>query len=215
MRKGIFQLFAALEENTNGQHAYEREFIFHAKLLDRSILKTAIDIEEQEQWTIKVVKSPSNPIAGSIRIRKTTSGGKTNYVLTTKTPAPSTNKAIVGGGLALTQDLVEISSPSTEDAFEQFKMLSTLGMIKTRHILPIEGSPLRYEVDSFKLKNGKFCEWVKIDLEVPEEIDELPTLPTCFTEVVYNQQGQRTPAEAKLVSDLYDNVFWLKNPYLD
>lgn len=211
MRKTLSDLIASMESKSTT--SFEREYVFHGKLLDRSILDNAIDVEEQEQWTVKVFKTDTTPIEGSVRVRKVVKNKKTEYVLTTKTPAAVNGIGI--GNLKLTQSFVETSVEVNKDMFEQFKALSTLGMVKTRHVLRIPGSGLVYEVDSFKQKNGRYSEWVKIDLEINSELTELPKLPSEFTDVIYNQKGERTPQEAKIVQDLYDNVFWLKNPFLN
>ena len=210
MRKTLSDLIVSMESKSTT--SFEREYVFHAKLIDRDILNNAIDIEEQEQWTVKIFVTPATPIEGSVRVRKVTKNNKTEYVLTTKTPAPVNNSGV--GHIKLTQALIESNVEVSKEMFEQFKTIATLGMIKTRHILPIPGTSLVYEVDSFKQNNGKFSEWVKIDLEVNSQMDELPSLPEEFKDVIYNQKGERTPQEAKLVQDLYDNVFWLKNPFL-
>ncbi len=212
MRKTLKDLIVGMESK-NISSSFEREYIFHAKLHDRGILDVAIDSEIQEQWTVKVNKTPSTPIEGSVRVRKITKNGKTEYVLTTKTPAAVDDVGV--GDLKITMSVIETNVPVDKTMFEQFKTIATVGMSKIRHVLPIPGSSLVYEVDSFKLNNGKFSEWVKIDLEVNSGMDKLPELPKEFKEVVYNQRGERTPEEAKLVQYLYDNIFWLKNPFLD
>lgn len=212
MRKTLNDIVLSFEAQQNTTTAYEREYVFHAKLHDRDVLNNATDIEEQEQWSVKIPKTDTTPIEGSVRVRKVTKNGKTDYTLTTKTPATVDGTGV--GHIKLTQAFVETSVEVNKEMFEQFKMLATLGMVKTRHILPIEGTKMVYEVDSFKQKNGKFSEWVKIDLEVNSQLMELPKLPDEFKDVIYNQKGERTPEEARLVQRLYDDVFWLKNPFI-
>jgi CYTH domain-containing protein len=108
----------------------------------------------------------------------------------------------------------EVALEATEDAFELFKRLSSNGMVKTRYCLPVEGSDLVLEVDRFKLPNGEYSEWVKIDIEVKSPLVEKLQLPEAFTEVVYNQKNEQTQEEKDFVWNLYENVFLTKNVFL-
>jgi hypothetical protein len=214
MKKLLIDLFLSLEqENTSGIINDEKEYVFYAKLKDLSILKSAISVEEQEQWTIKIPKTSENLTKGTMRVRETVKDGVTTYALTVKTPLNdaqgvfSQNNTSASTGM---QKMREVAIDATEGTFELFKLMANSGMKKIRYTLPIEDNDCVFEVDCFLTPNGKYSEWVKIDLEVKEPLSDIPELPECFTDVIYNQEGSKTPEENELITRLYDEVFLIK-----
>jgi hypothetical protein len=208
MKRGIFWYKPSLEEAATGQQIVEDELTFYAKLNDKTLLDKAASKEEQEQWEIKLPKTPDTASAGRLRVRKTTvlpqsysrtDGITSEYVLTAKTR--------LEGGTEL-----EVANPSSSDAFEQFKRLAPNGMIKTRYIFPIEGTDAKWEIDVFKNKDGTPCEWVKIDFEKTPTCQEPPVLPEGLIEVINFKQANFE--EKVFVSNLYSNSFLTKNIYL-
>ena len=219
MKHNLAQLIykMAMEEAASGVVGNEIEYVYYARLKDASILDKATAVEDQEQWTIKLDKTPKTASPGTLRVRKTTVDSKTEYVLTIKIPQESLQDVNTQSNTQVPvtiQNMREVALEATEDAFELFKRLSSNGMVKTRYCLPVEGSDLVLEVDRFKLPNGEYSEWVKIDIEVKSPLVEKLQLPEAFTEVVYNQKNEQTQEEKDFVWNLYENVFLTKNVFL-
>lgn len=204
-----------MEDDSTGVTSIETEYVYYAKLKDISVLDTATKVEDQEQWSFKVPKSDKNACEGRLRIRRTVIDGNEEYVLTMKVDvkgagAPNTqNNTSVP---VASQSMREVGVVASKDAFEMFKLMSDQGMLKTRYTLPVEGSEMVFEVDRFKLENGDWAAWVKIDLEIKGNPIELPKLPDGFTDVIYNQKDQQTDEEKELIWRLYEEVFLAKNP---
>ena len=219
MRRTIYQLSQiynlGMEDDSSGVASREPEYVFYAKLSDPTVLDKATHIEQQEQWSFKVPKTDKNAAEGRIRIRKTTVDSKTEYVLTMKTDlkAPVASNGENNTSVAApTQNMREVGLNASEDAFQMFKLMSDQGMIKTRYVLPVEGSDMTFEVDRFILPNQEWSTWVKIDMEVKGSLTEIPKLPEGFTDVIYNQKDQQTDEEKDLIWRLYEEVFLTKNP---
>lgn len=183
----------------------EKELVFYGKLVSFAELKTKA-AEYQEQYEVKIEKTEKNAVGGRIRIRKTVKGDKEpKFVLTTKTKLPDGSE-------------YESDCKTTEENFIQFKYFCEGGMIKDRYSFPVEGyKGLKWEIDVFTGTNGLFHEWVKIDLEMEDEnieLANLPPFPVQLTDVITNQNGQRTPEEEAIVRTLYDTVFRTPNPII-
>lgn len=183
----------------------EKEFVFYGKIVDFNELK-AKAAEYQEQYEVKIPKTEKNATGGRIRVRKMVKGDKEpKFVLTTKTKLPDGSD-------------YESDCKTTEENFIQFKYFCEGGMIKDRYSFPVEGyKGLRWEVDVFTGTNGLFHEWVKIDLEIEDESIELanmPPFPIQLSDVITNQNGQRTAEEEAIVRTLYDTVFRTPNPII-
>lgn len=218
MKKNLKQLIMAFEEQATGKANFEREFVFYAKLTDRSILEQASHVEEQEQWSLKIDKTDKNHCSGRIRIRRTDDNDKVSYIQTIKTPVKALERDAAATDTSVadaSQNMLEVAIDASEDAFMQFKMIADQGMIKTRYTFPIEGTDLKFEVDVFHLANGEKSEWVKVDLEVDKPLESVPSLPNAFTQVIYNQKDKQTDEEKELIRSLYENVFLSKNEYLN
>lgn len=188
-------------EAATGQRQKELEYVLYAKLTDHRFLETAAHHEAHEQWEVKIPKTEDRQAEGRIRIRQTTEGEQHTYVLTIKTPLPDAS------GL---KKALEVANPSSADAFEQFKLFATSGMVKDRYVFPIEGSDLTWEVDVHRLEDGTRSEWVRIELECETALETLPALPDVFTDVIRNQGPEQTEAEKQQIQQLYDTVFLRK-----
>lgn len=196
------KLFPALEDNVKGVSEIEREFVIYAELLDKSQLNKSSQLLEQEQWNLFIPKTEKNAAQGGVRIRKETTNGVTNYLLTTK--------------VKVGDDKQECTVPTTEDNFKQFKLLADDGMVKNRFTFPIEGTDLKWEVDMFLKPNGEYHDWCKIDLEVTDKDMELPPLPMNFGRVIlppeFRDPHQNTDDEAK-IKELWDTCFRSENEF--
>ena len=201
------------EGAVDGESRIEREVVYHAILEDKSFLESAAKKELQEQWEIKIEKTepsvtPRNLSSGRLRVRKINDGEK--YVFCSKCKNGDH------------QDEVELES--TEDQFHQFANMSTGGMLKTRYYFPIEGTEgsfpegefdgkLVWEIDVFKKHPDEpDQEWVKIDLELPENWNkEIPTFPFPTKQLITSQYPNRPEEEEAIVSKLYDVDFMMRH----
>lgn len=204
------------ESITDGNERKEKELVYHAILKDMSVLQNAAKIETQEQWEIKIPKIDSNSLnvkpnlcSGRMRVRKINNGEK--YIFCSKTKDEDGN--------------LEVELESTEDQFNQFYKMSTSGMYKTRYCFPIEGTEgsfpegefdgrLVWEIDVFKKhpEDESVVEWVKIDLELPENFTgEIPNFPFETNAIIYAQYGSRTDEDEALISNLYEKEYCLKH----
>lgn len=196
----------AEEEPEQKKLKREDELVFYAKIANFEELKKCKSVEYQEQYEVKIPQTGKNAVGGRIRVRKTMKGDKEpRYVLTTKTKLPDGSE-------------YESDCKTTEENFIQFKYFCEGGMVKDRYSFPVEGHKgLKWEVDVFTGTNGLLQEWCKIDLERGEseiELTALPPFPIELTDVITNQNGQRTEAEETIVRTLYDTVFRTPNPII-
>jgi CYTH domain-containing protein len=205
MRRSIFhyikesldEKIVSVDPVPDGKKFIEKEYVLYAKIENADILKSASNSIEQEQWEVKIPKVFENASGGRIRIRKTVKENNVSYIQTTKTKVDTGE--------------MEVELLTTEDAFNQFKLLATSGMYKTRYFFPIENTNLKWEVDVFTLENGEQSRWVKIDLEVTDDTNIIPELPAGFSHVIKNQKSKQTDEEKKIIRDLYSRVFLRKN----
>lgn len=184
-------LSIANEEQSTGITQIEREVVYYARLTDASFLKKASSFEQHEQWQLRIPKTKDNLSDGRMRVRKTTfPDGKVEYVQTLK--------------LKTYEGEQETSVPVTEDVFSQFKKLSDDGMVKTRYVFDIDGREEKWEVDVFRVPNGKNASWCKIDYEFVTDAPP-PELPSVFEDAISNQTTDSVEKAfiATLYSDLY------------
>lgn len=186
---GIFQrtMRIALEDLENGEVSREKEYVWYGRLANPEELKKAIGHETQKQSSVKAK-------GGTIRVRETVAMGQLRFTLT--------GKAYVGRG-----DAKEVSMPASEDMYEVFKAIAGESMDKIRYTYPIEGTDLKWEVDVFIDLHGNPKEWVKIDLEVPEETSEWPPLPITLSDMIFGGNDEYTPEQRAKLDELYANVF--------
>lgn len=199
----------SLEEEATGKAQVENELVFYGHMAEGAleVLKSAEKIEAHEQWEIRIEKEKDNACAGRMRVRKTTEGGAIEYVRTTKTKLPDGSEK-------------EVPSASSVDEFEQFAAMSPRGMIKTRHLFPIEGMKEKWEVDTYIDRDtGEVSPWMKIDLELSADTDRatfaLPPFPAGLVDeenyhILY--KGVRSKTLNDAISWLYEHIFITPNP---
>jgi hypothetical protein len=172
----------------------EIEYVFIAKMTDLSQLKNAKSVTVIENWEFKSIEPIVRPgqIWGTVRARSY--DGK-RFTMTVKADENHDNK----NGPSVVE---EHEIPITRDMFLTFKKLAPVGSIVHRHSFPVNG--LNWEIDVYTDIHGKFYDWCKVDLEVPNINVPLPEFPISFSRVI---KRDRTPEEIQIVKDLYDNKF--------
>lgn len=189
-----------------GKAIREKEFTIFARIMNFSQLKNANRGEIQEQYIIPVEQTEENAGKGSIRVRKITArNGRSRYELTTK------NK--MGEG-----DNIEVTVPTTKENFIQFKVLSTVAMLKHRYTFNIKGTDKKWEVDAVPDGNGSYCPWVRCEIEVDDlESKDIPELPLEVEELILPPElGKLTQEEYdKKTKPIMDRFFTSSNPYID
>lgn len=191
----------SLEAEADGQTRAEKEIVFYGKIVDHDALKKADRKEEQEQWEIRS-KDDSNQYGGCIRIRCI--DGK-KYILTTKTFKPDK------GNLSETE--VELAPEVGKNMLEEFKKLSSGGMVKTRYFFDVPDSDLIWEVDVYFDEKGEPRKWCKIDLEVSDFRVKRPELPIELTDVREIPAKNRSEDDQRFLEKLMAREFIAPNPY--
>lgn len=189
-----------------GKAIREKEFTIFARIMNFSQLKNANRGEIQEQYIIPVEQTEENAGKGSIRVRKITArNGRSRYELTTK------NK--MGEG-----DSIEVTVPTTKENFIQFKVLSTVAMLKHRYTFNIKGTDKKWEIDAVPDGNGSYCPWVRCEIEVDDlESKDIPELPLEVEELILPPElGKLTQEEYdEKTKPIMDRFFTSSNPYID
>lgn len=205
----------SLEAAPDGQTKAEKEIVIYGQIVDFKELEKAIRKEKQEQWEIRV-KPGDNLYGGCIRIRRSEAvesdprynGGET-YVLTTKTYKPDK------GNLEETE--VELGAEVGANMLEEFKKLSSGGMIKTRYFFKVEDADpdadLVWEVDVYCDEKNEPKTWCKIDLEVPDLRIKRPKLPIELKNVREIPAKNRSEDDQRFLDRLMDREFVTPNPY--
>lgn len=187
-----------------GKAVREKEHTVYARILDFSQLKKADKAEIQEQHVIPVERTEENRGSGKIRIRKVTSrGGDVRYELTTKSDVK--------------EGKIEVTVPTTEENFIQFKVMASVSMFKHRYTFTDEGSGLKWEVDAVPDGNGGYYPWVRAEIEVKDLKDKVPEFPIKTEEIIYPPELSETSEEEyKEKTDKLNSRFFVKgNVYLD
>ena len=187
-----------------GKAVREKEHTVYARILDFSQLKKADKAEIQEQYIIPVERTDKNRGSGKIRIRKITSrSGEVRYELTTKSDVK--------------EGKIEVTVPTTEENFIQFKVMASVSMFKHRYTFTDEGSGLKWEVDAVPDGNGGYYPWVRAEIEVKDLKDKVPELPIKTEEIIYPPELSETSEEEyKEKTDKLNSRFFVKgNVYLD
>lgn len=187
-----------------GKAVREKEHTVYARILDFSQLKKADKAEIQEQHVIPVERTEENRGSGKIRIRKVTSrSGDVRYELTTKSDVK--------------EGKIEVTVPTTEENFIQFKVMASVSMFKHRYTFTDEGSGLKWEVDAVPDGNGGYYPWVRAEIEVKDLKDKVPEFPIKTEEIIYPPELSETSEEEyKEKTDKLNNRFFVKgNVYLD
>lgn len=187
-----------------GKAVREKEHTVYARILDFSQLKKADKAEIQEQHVIPVERTDKNRGSGKIRIRKVTSrSGDVRYELTTKSDVK--------------EGKIEVTVPTTEENFIQFKVMASVSMFKHRYTFTDEDSGLKWEVDAVPDGNGGYYPWVRAEIEVKDLNDKVPEFPIKTEEVIYPPELSETSEEEyEEKTDKLNSRFFVKgNVYLD
>lgn len=181
----------SMEDDMSGKTVEEREAVFYGCIDSISDLindPNKIKVEDQEQWEIQIEKLPGAATAGKLRVRKNSADLiDPKYEFTTKIKQNGAN--------------AETTIAASEDLFNQIKSMSCRGMNKRRFTLSIPGFTPKIEVDVFRNKDGKFINWVKIDIEHSLG-DELPSIPEYIKDVVSSKS--RSNEDQDFIHSLYD-----------
>lgn len=183
----ISGLRLGLEDLEDGKKRREKEYIWYGRLTNPEVLQKAARVETQKQSSLKGK-------GGTIRVRETTGMGQVRYTLT--------GKAYSGRG-----DADEASTPTSKDLHEVFKAITGESMDKIRYTFPIEGTDLNWEVDVFIDLQGNPKDWIKIDLEVPDVINEFPPLPVVLADMIFGGNSEYTQEQKAKLDELYSTVF--------
>lgn len=188
-----------------GKAIREKEFTVFARILNFSQLKQANRAEIQEQYIIPIDKTEENAGQGAIRVRKITArNGRSRYELTTK------NKMDVG-------DNIEVTVPTSKENFIQFKVLSTVSMLKHRYTFKVKGDDKKWEVDVVPDGNGSYYPWARCEIEVDDLNDKnVPELPLEVEELILPPElGKLTQEEYdEKTKPIMDRFFTSGNPYV-
>ena len=148
-------------------------------------------VEEQTQasmLTVPVEGSDPRLINLQSRVRKSVTSEATEYTLTLK--VRTSDELGVN----------ELNAPVDDAFFTNYSKTVDQIQHKRRYVYPIEGTDLKWEVDHFLTNTDQWSPWVKLDLEVPEPLDDLPPLPFEFDEVIYKP---REPEHKDFIQSLY------------
>lgn len=188
-----------------GKAMREKEFTVFARILNFSQLKKANRAEIQEQYIIPIEKTEENAGQGAIRVRKITArNGRSRYELTTK------NKMDVG-------DNIEVTVPTSKENFIQFKVLSTVSMLKHRYTFKINGTDKKWEVDVVPDGNGSYYPWARCEIEVDDLNDKnVPELPLEVEELILPPELGKLSQEEydEKTKPIMDRFFTSGNPYV-
>lgn len=188
-----------------GKAIREKEFTVFARILNFSQLKKANRAEIQEQYIIPVDKTEENAGKGAIRVRKITArNGRSRYELTTK------NKMDIG-------DNIEVTVPTTKENFIQFKVLSSVSMLKHRYTFKIKGTDKKWEVDVVPDGNGSYYPWARCEIEVDDLNDKnVPELPLEVEELILPPELGKLSQEEydEKTKPIMDRFFTSGNPYV-
>lgn len=184
-KSNVLKISLGLEAIADGQKRQELEYTFYGKLDDLSVLETdkVNSKEGHEQYFIPL---ESDHIG--MRIRRI---NLTNFVMTVKARRDG-----VKGKEEVEQDI-------TEDMFNLLRETATSGYKKTRYVIPVEGTDLKWEVDVFKDAVEQVNNWIKLDLEVPEVDTPLPELPFSLSESIVAQGDRKTDEEVTVIDRLW------------
>lgn len=188
-----------------GKAIREKEFTVFARILNFSQLKKANRAEIQEQYIIPIDKTEENAGQGTIRVRKITArNGRSRYELTTK------NKMDIG-------DSIEVTVPTTKENFIQFKVLSSVSMMKHRYTFKIKGTDKKWEVDVVPDGNGSYYPWARCEIEVDDLNDKnVPELPLEVEELILPPELGKLSQEEydEKTKPIMDRFFTSGNPYV-
>lgn len=203
-------------EVTDGTRQHEIEYVFYGLLSNPAILDAATEVEDQEQWEIKIPKTDGNATSGRQRIRKimkvTGSSIATTptYELTTKIKLEQVDPS----GQNSPNVETEISLEASPALFEVYERLAECGMHKRRYTVPIPNTNLHWQIDRFYQADGTLSQWCKIDIEVTTRSQKIPQEIPGFDHLIVNQKGFQTQEEQAQIQELYNTIFLMKNKFV-
>ncbi len=177
------------QEEIDGIMRQELEYTFYAKLKNPDQLKDAIVIEKHEQWNIPL--DTEEPVRQRLRLID-----DRRYTTAVKVKVPG----VLG--------FKEVEDDISKDLFNALKLTGVKGYIKVRHIFKTKGG-LKWEIDQFMDQTGNPHPWVKIDLEVKSENDQIPDLPIDVEELIIDNSPKQTAKEIAFVDSLWEKE-WLR-----
>lgn len=172
------------EGHIDGKLAKEIEYTFYGKVADMQQLSRAVSKEEHEQWLIPV----DTDLDSKLRIRCI---NNMRWIACTKVK----REGMVGWE--------EVECDISQDMYNHLREMGVGGMKKTRYIFKIEGTTNVWEMDVFKDSFGHDHPWVKLDLEVSKEGEEIPGLPVDFAEFIAAQPQQQSDHEKNFIEKLW------------
>jgi len=184
-----------------GKTVKEREYEIYGRVDDLPAMQAAAKRKEyQEQWGMPCDFGKDVGIFGSIRVRMTRENdNEPVYTQTIKAKADDGSD----------ENEMEISI----DTFNLFSRLVPNGLLKTRYFFPLEGTDYELQVDVFHDADGKQCNVVKIDLEVPEGVNVSEVkIPFGIEVTRVIKPGKKSPADGDYVRDLFVNHYEVQNP---
>jgi CYTH domain-containing protein len=169
----------------------EIERVYFVRFSDFTQLSSAPHVEEHEQWEYRLFEN-DKPI-GTLRSRSIDQGD--SYELTIKTY----RKGDVGS--------MECNLAGTQDMHETVAALADRVLRKIRYVyrVPVTHNgvelDLKWEIDVFKLPDGSFYPWVKVDLEVPDPAVQAPAFPFQYEEIIDASYDRTLTADEKRTID--------------
>lgn len=189
------------DSSNEGKTTKEREYEIYGRVEDLAAMQAAATRKEyQEQWGMPCDFGKDVGIFGSIRVRMTRKNDdEPGYTQTIKAKADDGSD----------ENEMDISI----DTFNLFSRLVPNGLLKTRYFFPLEGTDYELEVDVFHDADGKQCNVVKIDLEVPEgvSVSEIK-IPFAIEGTRVIKPGKKSAEDSEYVRDLFTNHYEVKNP---
>lgn len=184
----------SMEDIIDGITRRELEYTFYAKIIDMSELEKAQEKEKHEQWNVPLDTDEN------VRLRIRLIDDR-RYTMTTKVY----QKGVPGAD----ETPIDIS----EGVFKALRQAGKDGYIKTRYTFNIPNSQLKWEVDVFLDAMGKPHPWVKIDLEVEKESDQIPEFPIKLSEVILDNGPKQTVREIAFVQSLWEKHWFQIDRY--
>lgn len=189
--KHLAQLTRCLSlEDLDGKAEREVELTIYAELSNLLELEQgSYEREKHEQWKLPL---QHKEVRGRLRLID-----DTVYTMCFKRPnGPKGSN-------------VEVEQEITEDTFKILRETACDGYIKTRYKIPALGTDLVWEVDVFNDQAGKLHPWVKIDLELEHENQEIPQFPLSVAQFIYADSNDLTSAEKQQIDRLWSRE-WSK-----
>lgn len=178
--------YALATEDTGGVQL-ERELVFYVKMTDLKVLDE-LPCVEHVQWQLDL----TSPVPNA-RWRARLEDNKVHSI-TCKIPHTS------GEGM------VEATSITDPDFWEfHVRNFGHHGYKKTRYNYAIPNTNLKFEIDVFLSESGQPHPYVKVDLEYPHDLPELPNFPFAVDEDTAIDGTNPTPEEKKFIDDLWEN----------